>query len=99
MAASSVHYYGLIPLEKILLLVMTSDHELTLCYAKSSFLLQCSVISRAVTRYRYFQSWRHHKLLAVATPIWVDFWIFSDQAQLLDPESAASKEPRSGLVA
>ena len=32
-------------------------------------------------------------------PILVDFWIFSDQAQLLDPESAASKEPRSGLVA
>jgi hypothetical protein len=39
------------------------------------------------------------KLLAVATSILVDFWIFSDQAQLLDPESAASKEPRSGLVA
>ena len=38
-------------------------------------------------------------LLAPTTPIWVDFWIFSDQAQLLDPESAASKEPRSGLVA
>ena len=38
-------------------------------------------------------------LLAPDTPIWVDFWIFSDQAQLLDPESAASKEPRSGLVA
>ena len=37
--------------------------------------------------------------LAVATPLLVDFWIFSDQAQLLDPESAASKEPRSGLVA
>ena len=37
--------------------------------------------------------------LAVATSILVDFWIFSDQAQLLDPESAASKEPRSGLVA
>jgi len=33
--------------------------------------------------------------LAPTTPIWVDFWIFSDQAQLLDPESAAaaSKEP------
>ena len=30
--------------------------------------------------------------------IWVDFWIFSDRAQLLDPESAASKEPRSGLL-
>ena len=39
------------------------------------------------------------KILAPTTPIWVDFWIFSDQAQLLDPESAASKEPRSGLVA
>jgi len=39
------------------------------------------------------------KFLAVATSILVDFWIFSDQAQLLDPESAASKEPRSGLVA
>ena len=37
--------------------------------------------------------------LAPDTPIWVDFWIFSDQAQLLDPESVASKEPRSGLVA
>ena len=40
-----------------------------------------------------------NKFLALATSIWVDFWIFSDQAQLLDPESAASKEPRSGLVA
>ena len=30
--------------------------------------------------------------LAVATSILVDFWIFSDQAQLLDPESAASKD-------
>ena len=39
------------------------------------------------------------KFLAPDTPIWVDFWIFSDQAQLLDPESVASKEPRSGLVA
>ena len=39
------------------------------------------------------------KLLAPHTPILADFWIFSDQAQLLDPESAASKEPRSGLVA
>jgi hypothetical protein len=38
-------------------------------------------------------------ILAVATSILADFWIFSDQAQLLDPESAASKEPRSGLVA
>ena len=38
-------------------------------------------------------------LLAPHTPILADFWIFSDQAQLLDPESAASKEPRSGLVA
>ena len=33
------------------------------------------------------------------TPVLADFWIFSDQAKLLDPvESAASKEPRSGLV-
>ena len=39
------------------------------------------------------------KFLGPATSILVDFWIFSDQAQLLDPESAASKEPRSGLVA
>jgi len=30
--------------------------------------------------------------LAPTTPIWVDFWIFSDQAQLLNPESAASKD-------
>ena len=37
--------------------------------------------------------------VAPDTPIWVDFWVFSDQAQLLDPESTASKEPRSGLVA
>ena len=40
-----------------------------------------------------------NNFLGVATSILVDFWIFSDQAQLLDPESAASKEPRSGLVA
>ena len=39
------------------------------------------------------------RYLAPHTPILADFWIFSDQAQLLDPESAASKEPRSGLVA
>ena len=41
--------------------------------------------------------------LGLATPILADFWIFSDQyfnqAQLLGTESAASKEPRSGLVA
>jgi hypothetical protein len=38
------------------------------------------------------------KFLAPVTSIWVAFWIFSDRAQLLDPESAASKEPRSGLL-
>ena len=45
------------------------------------------------------RKWIITSFCALATSIWVDFWIFSDQAQLLDPESAASKEPRSGLVA
>ena len=72
-----------------------NDHAKGLVLGREQ--LRCSIfyeIGKNRARIRFLS-----RVLALGTPILVDFWIFSDQAQLLDPESAASKEPRSGLVA
>ena len=87
------------------------DFRILVPMAKSANSLEKTqeAMSEDVTLCKWYASWlcggsrggRDPGLsfLAPHTPILADFWIFSDQAQLLDPESAASKEPRSGLVA
>ena len=78
----------------LLLLLMLRDHLLLLLVGSAAALPSCGLSSLPLG----LSCLPSPLPPSSYTPILADFWIFSDQAQLLDPERAASKEPEGAQI-